>query len=178
MSDFQIAVEKTLANEGGYYHNPTTGEYAKFGITIWFLRSIGVLHGSGPAAASEIAFIQALPRERAVEIYRENFWNAGHFALLNNQQLANKCFDLGVNQGVYSAVKLLQQALNAIYPGAHYAEDGVLGPLTAAAANGADQANLYAALLDRAEARYRQIAAGDPIEADDLDGWLERLRKS
>lgn len=173
MSEFEPAVAKTLAAEGGFCHDPETGEYCNFGISVWFLRSVGILHGSGPASSGEIAFLQSMTQDYAISLYRTHFWNPLHATWLNNQQLANKVFDLAVNMGVYPAVKLLQQALNEVTLG-NYAVDGVLGPITGQACNIADISKLYPAYLRQAEARYRQIAQS-PELAHDLKGWLARL---
>lgn len=174
MADFDVAVAKTLANEGGFSINPTTGEVSNHGITVWFLRSVGILSGSGSATAYEIQYVRDLTVPAATNLYRQYFWNEG-FYNLDSQQLANKAFDLAVNMGVGSAVKLLQRALNEL--NADSCEvDGVLGKVTAAACNSADENVLYTAFISQADSMYRQIAK-NPSLAPDLQGWLNRLHK-
>ena len=42
--------------------------------------------------------------------YRENFWNKIGGDNLDNQDLANQCYDTAVNMGVGEALKLLGQS--------------------------------------------------------------------
>ena len=157
MALFGPAVQTTLENEGGFFHNQQTGEVVNFGITVWFLRSCGILQGSGAASLREIEFVRSMSRDYAIELYRRNFWAPCNFAALDAQILADKAFDLAVNMGKYAAVMLLQQALNDVTQGT-YKVDGVLGPKTAHGCNTTNEAKLYQAYLARAEARYRAIA--------------------
>lgn len=176
MADFNIAVAKTLANERGFFHNPTTGEVVNHGITLWFLRSVGIRKTSGQATPEDIQFVKDLRVGAATELYRQYFWTAGDISLLENQQLADKVFDLSVNNGLRTGCSMLQQALLKL--GTHIQVDGKIGPETATAANAADQEKLYSAYLGLAEARYRMVAERHPDLAVDLDGWLERLHKT
>lgn len=161
---FAAIVEKILANEGAaVFENVTTGEVSKYGISLKFLQSIR------PSVTK--LNVVGLTREGATRLYQQFFWLGPQIWRLDDDKLAFKVADLGVNMGPVSAIKLLQQALTG-----EVKVDGVLGPLTADVANNADQELLLARILDFAERRYRLIAK-NPAQAKFLNGWLARLEK-
>ncbi len=53
-------------------------------------------------------------------------------------------------------------------------EDGILGPKTRAAANGANAVTLLAALRAEAAGHYRLPEAGEPTFKRFIAGWLNR----
>jgi lysozyme family protein len=166
MADFQPAVTITLQNEGGFYHNPVTGEIVNHGITLTFVQS------SGYKPDADEAFIQNLSAAEASTIYQTYFWNRYSLGSINDQSLANKAFDLTVNMGP-AALKLLQSAVNCC--GGQCAEDGVLGPISFGQINALDPVALLAEFKTVAGQRYQQIAANNPQLTGDLNGWLARL---
>ena len=87
---------------------------------------------------------------------------------------AKRVFDFGVNAGAGTAVKTLQQALNAL--GGTLTADGGWGPVTLAAANSADPAALVQAFIRARVAHYEAIAAANPADAAYLKGWLKRAQ--
>lgn len=161
MADFEPAVTITLQHEGGFYHNPVTGEIVNHGITLKFVQS------SRYRPNADEAFIQNLTTAEASAIYQTYFWNANHIGSINDQNLANKVFDLTVNMGP-AALKLLQSAVNC-------AADGVLGPISIAQINARDPVELLAEYKQLAARRYTEIAQGNQELAGDLTGWLARL---
>ena len=154
-ANFDIAIEKTLAHEGGYVHDPKDpGGQTKFGISK---RAYPHLH------------ISTLTREQAIEIYRRDYWQAPGFDRIHSQKIAAKLFDLGVNMGTTTAVRLLQRAINRF--GNDLAVDGKLGPITATAVNDfMHEKALFTALIVEAGNRY--FAIDNPRF---LAGWLNRL---
>src|ERR1700685_2641927 len=173
MADFEPAVEQTLQNEGGFFHNPVTGEVVNHGVTLSFAS------GCGLCGASDQDFIQNLTPEQAMDIYKTHFWDPHNFGSINDQSLANKAFDLTVNMGPghaqhEGAVTLLQRATADC--GGNCDVDGILGPHSITCINALNAAQLLTAYRARAKARYEQIAQ-DPKLAGDLPGWLARLNK-
>jgi type VI secretion system secreted protein VgrG len=83
-----------------------------------------------------------------------------------SQVVASKVFDMGVNMGIGTAVKILQKALGV-------AVDGVFGSGTLAAVNAASDA-LLPAYKQALAAHYQSIVAAKPAEAKFLNGWLAR----
>ena len=160
--EFLTAVERVLANEGGYSSNPDDpGGATNFGISA----------RSHPGLA-----VAALTRDAAVEIYWRQWWLRLGFAQLPAAAAA-KTFDLAVNIGAGHAIECLQRALRAC--GLPVTEDGVIGAVTAAEAARADPAALMAALRSELAAHYRLVAAkanrGNRDNANKfLKGWLLR----
>ena len=169
MAKFLPAVTKTLAAEGGFFHNTKTGEVVNMGITLDLLRSLKVLNSSGPATNADIEFVQSLTQDEAKDIYELDFWNKMSLDQINDQDVANKIFDLGVNMGIVPASRILQAA-------AGVSQDGEIGPRTIAAANAMDPVALLGSIKAWAANRYRDIAAANPLLTGNLQGWLARLQ--
>ncbi len=79
--------------------------------------------------------------------------------------------NFAINMGVSSAVRLLQEALDAQ---THVAIDGTLGPATLGAVRGVDLKRLADDIDTAADARYRQIVQAHPSQRRFLKGWLAR----
>ncbi len=162
--EFLTAVERVLANEGGYSSNPADpGGATNFGIS---------------ARSHPGLDIAALTRDAAVEIYWREWWLRFGFARLPAAPAA-KTFDLAVNIGAGNAIQCLQRALRAC--GLAVIEDGVIGPATVAETARADPAALMSALRSELAAHYRLVAAkadpahrGNNEKNDFLKGWLIR----
>lgn len=168
MANFEPAVRLTLQNEGGFFHNPATGEVVNYGVTLQFASGCRLC---GP---SDQDFIKNLTQQQAVQIYRQHFWDPHNFGSINDQSVANKAFDLTVNMGSGTALRLLQCAVCDC--GGNCGIDGVLGSQSLAAINGLPANQLLTAYRARAKARYEEIAQ-DPKLAPNLPGWLARLAK-
>lgn len=172
MAEFQSAVNITLQHEGGFFHNPATGEIVNHGVTLKFVQ------GSGYKPNADETFIRNLSATEACRIYQTYFWDRYHIGSINDQNLANKVFDLTVNLGPGGAnhpgaLTLLQAAVNAC--GGACAMDGVLGPVSIGQINRLDPTKLEAQYKEAVAQRYSAIAAGNPKVAGNLTGWLARL---
>ncbi|WP_429885361.1 glycoside hydrolase family 108 protein [Geoalkalibacter halelectricus] len=154
---FERAISFTLQHEGGYVHDPADpGGETRFGISKRAYPDVDIKH---------------LTIEQARDIYRRDYWEAPRIALLRSAEIAARVFDLGVNCGPATAVRMLQRAVNLLQPLERVAEDGRLGPVTAAAVNAYGHPRaLLAALKFQAAAHY--IALNRPRF---LAGWLNRL---
>ncbi len=172
MADFEPALELTLQHEGGFFHNPVTGEVVNRGVTLKFVRDCGY------CTTADEAFIRALTLDQTRDIYRKYFWDRYNIGAINDQDLANKVFDLTVNMGPgggshEGALTLLQEAVND--SGGHLTVDGKIGPQSIAQINSLDPVQLLAAYRERAKERYQQIAAANTDLSGNLNGWLTRL---
>jgi lysozyme family protein len=108
MTNFEICIGRLLGNEGGYVNNPKDPG----GETNW-----GISKRSYPQED-----IKALTRERAMAIYKRDFWDKidlDHAPL----GIAEQLLDFAVNSGMPVAVCALQRAVGV-------AADGVIGPHT------------------------------------------------
>jgi lysozyme family protein len=159
---FQRAAERVLGDEGGYVDNPADpGGETKFGICKRDYPDLD---------------IAALTREQAISIYYRDWWQRYGYADLPGP-IAVKLLDLAVNIGPGHAGRCLQRALRAC--GRRMIDDGVVGPVTTAAARAANQVALLAALRSEAAGYYRTLAALDRGRGADgdrefLQGWLNR----
>ena len=172
MANFQPALQLTLVHEGGFFHNLVTGEIVNRGITLTFVKD------SGYSTTADMAFIQNLTLDQTAEIYQKFFWDKHNIGQINDQNLANKVFDLTVNMGSGTAahegaLTLLQRAVCDC--GGNCQIDGFMGPQSIAQVNALNAGQLLAAYRQRAEARYQAIAAANQLLAGNLGGWLNRL---
>lgn len=156
MAEFEKAIDKVLAHEGGYVNDPADpGGETNFGI-------------SKRRYPNED--ISALTPERARQLYRIDYWQ---YDAIESQAVATKVFDLAVNMGPLRAHKILQMALNRLGPGM-IEVDGVLGPQTLWAVNRTAECELLAAIRQRQKEFYLRLVHRDPGVAKFLPGWLKR----
>lgn len=109
--NFDIAFDRLMGNEGGYVNDPADPG----GETNW-----GISKRSYPNLD-----IRALTREDARRIYRTDFWQRGRMDDYDGA-VAFQVFDIAVNSGIETAVRMMQRA-------AGVADDGHVGPVTVAA---------------------------------------------
>jgi lysozyme family protein len=125
---FDSAVEFVLSHEGGLVndvHDP--GGLTRYGIS---------------QRAYPDLDIRNLTKDDAMQIYRTDYWDRCRCDELP-AGLAILLFDSAVNQGPTAAIRMLQQALRV-------SADGVIGPVTLAAAQGATKATICEYVARRA----------------------------
>jgi lysozyme family protein len=151
-SNFDIAIETVLANEGGLVEDKMDpGGLTNFGLSQ---RSYPKLD------------IRNLTREEAIEIYRRDWW---HYAGIIDQRVATKILDSCVNMGEHAAIFLLQEiVLQVIKP------DGIYGEVTEDAVNRLDPNALLTDYRAKLTAHYEAIAIANPTQAKFLKGWTAR----
>lgn len=116
MGDFYRCIDFIITEEGGYANHPADpGSETKYGIS---------------QRAYPHLEIAALTLDAAVSIYQRDYWHPIHGDTLPDG-LALLLFDSAVNQGVQTAIKLLQQALARSFT---VTVDGIIGPQTEHAA--------------------------------------------
>ncbi|WP_265499954.1 holin-associated N-acetylmuramidase [Paracoccus beibuensis] len=177
----QIARE-IVAREGGFVNDPDDpGGATNHGVTIGTMRTLGMdLNGDGRIDAADV---RALTRAQAERVFVEHYFRKPHLAELP-EALQPSIFDMYVNAGG-NAVKILQRLITRM--GFKAAEDGVVGPLTVAAARDAAEAaplhladaygiarrNYYYALADQrpASRKYARTRTGGK------GGWITRAEE-
>lgn len=117
-------------------------------------------------------FFSSMERVAALEvargIYDISYCQPLCISDIENQEIANKLLSLGVNCGVATAAKMLQEAL--VVEG-----DGHIGPLTLYKLDYAKPDVVLDDLRSEAEYHYRAIFNKDPNKYKDvLEGWLRR----
>ena len=136
LDHFYQAIERTMAFEGGWSDDPDDrGGQTTYGITegTWkSFRDRGVWKGAPlPIDVAQIT------REHAIWVYLHFYWDSIRLGDLQSGIIASRVFDCGVNCGTGRAVKLLQQAHNAIVPDGwgELKTDGIMGSITLRAVN-------------------------------------------
>ena len=118
LTTFDEIIDLTLEHEGGYVHDPSDlGGETNFGIAKRFYPDVD---------------IKNLTKEGAKEIYKKDYWDKNKIDDVSDN-LKHIYFDMCVNQGRRTAVKILQSAING--KGGKISVDGGFGPGTKAAVN-------------------------------------------
>lgn len=176
---FLEAIPKVLAHEGGFVDNVNDpGGATNFGISLRFLQStgdyeLGDIDNDGDIDYDDISQMKIID---AKLLYFEHFWKKYGYGQIENQQVANKIFDMSVNMGARQAHRLLQRAVNCVLGQRALTDDGLLGPKTSQGMQLALQQPfaLLTALRAQQEGFYRLLVAkNDKFEAF-LQGWLNR----
>ena len=155
LTKFDDIIEVVLHHEGGYVNDPKDpgGE-----------TNFGVAKRSHPDVD-----IKNLTKEGAIEIYKEHYWDRNKVESLS-EDLRHIYFDMCVNQGRGTAVRIIQRACNA--KGADLAIDGGFGPGTKGALE------TYKPSLDRVRCyrlkHYYDLVNKKPEQERFLYGWFKR----
>lgn len=164
---FDIAVTKTLANEGfssNILHDK--GGATKYGISKRFLEGVS----GGPVSSS---YVMGLTIKDAKDIYRDHFWNKPKICKIPNERIREIVFDQGVNRGPASAIKILQRAVVRM-TGKALAVDGLLGPKTFEVIASLDGDALRLSFMRECQISYARLAQQDPTQIKFLVGWIDR----
>ena len=157
MIDFDSAVAKLFALEGGYAERDSTAGSVNFGITERFLDRINY-----PVKPID------LTKEEAKGLYRVYFWGRLKLDNIRHEALAQLVFICAVNVGRVRATKLLQRV-------AGVRADGIVGPITLNAVNQCSEGLLLDLFRLQMEAFYRQLAKQRKYKKY-LKAWLARLK--
>lgn len=102
------------------------------------------------------------------EIYSGNYWEPECPGMPSGADYL--FFDFKVNAGAHRAAVILQEALGV-------APDGLIGPVTLAALDKADEADLIAKYSQAKRAFYERLAAEQAHDRKFLTGWLNRVSR-
>ncbi len=156
MADFNQAIGKTLAHEGGakFTDDPNDrGGATKYGIS---------------QRAYPDVDIRNLTEQQARDIYKRDYWDRIRGDEITSQAVAENIFDTAVNMGVRTASRLAQVALE-IEPA-----DGIIGSQSLKVINQADEALFIANFTIAKIARYAYICNRNKSQKKYLLGWLNR----
>lgn len=153
MRDFKDYSKVILAHEGGYIHDlDDPGGETNFGICK---RQYPYLD------------IKNLTKEKASEIYYKDYWLPMNLNLLPNDELKLHLFDVGVNAGIRTAIKLLQSMLIIT-------SDGVIGNDTVKAVSSYD-GDIVKDYMSVRKNYYQQLTVKNPKLLKFLKGWITRV---
>ncbi len=171
-----------VRREGGYVNDPDDpGGATNHGVTIGTMRQLGLdLNRDGRVDAADV---RALSPAQAAAIYVRHYFEAPKLNLLP-EPLHASVFDMQVNAGA-NAVKILQRLM--VIFGRRIRDDGVVGPVTAAAvaaameqapdhlvdAYGIARRNYYYRLADQRPPSRKYARARDGGKG----GWILRAEE-
>ena len=153
MKTFNEIIEKVLEHEGGYVNDPKDlGGETKYGITKRFYPEVD---------------IKNLTIKEAKEIYKRDYWDKNRIESVP-QELWHIFFDMCVNMGRRTAVKILQRAANS--KGRNIDVDGGLGPMTIKALKGVATERVRAYRVKY----YVDLVNKKPKQEKFYFGWFRR----
>jgi len=182
MSNYDNAVVKLLAHEGGYVNNPKdTGGRTNLGITQRVYETfIGkTLVGPktdapyGQTMSEAESTMRNMPRGNAVAIYKKEYWDRVLGDKIPQYAIAFTIFDQAVNRGVSSAVKQAQNILGINADGAM--GNDTLKSLLAKVSTPDGEKDFLNKYLAASANFYKMIVARDPSQSVFLVGWLKRV---
>ena len=150
---FNEIIEQVLEHEGGYVNDPNDlGGETKYGITKRFYPELN---------------IKELTEEKAKQIYKDDYWDKNRVESLP-QNLWHIFFDMCVNMGRRTAVKILQRAANS--KGRGIDVDGGMGPATLKALKGIETERVRAYRVKY----YSDLVTKKPEQEKFYYGWYRR----
>ena len=170
MSLFDKCLKIVLIHEGGYSDDPDDpGGTTNYGISLRFLKSVGLELGDvdddGDIDADDI---RKMDIASASKLYKKFFWDKMNLNLLSTDLLILHLFDMGVNAGNSTAIKILQRILNVTV-------DGVLWKETLGALLKADQNEVISKYIQARYAYYDAIVVKNPKLKKYIKGWYNRV---
>ena len=163
VAEWEKIYSKTLKFEGGYQNNPKDiGNWTGGKIGKGELK--GTKYGISAKSYPDLD-IKNITKDQALEIYRRDFWQALHLAAIDSNRIAWKTFDIAINCGPGTAVKILQKSVG-VEP------DGIIGNITLKAVNLSDQTQVLHNLVHWQQHHYLNIRNDD--NAEFFKGWMLR----
>jgi len=163
MANIFKALYYTLEFEGGFSNDPIDhGGATNYGITQATLNNYLKKYPSAKVPDR----VDKLSIKDVEEIYKDGYWK---FDGIEDQRVATKIFDMSVNFGLGSAVKLVQKIVKTD-------PDGSWGPLTQAKVNAQTPLPFLDELVTACIHRYEAIMEKDPTQEKYRKGWLKRAR--
>lgn len=168
MADFQKALAFTLVNEGGFVNNPNDpGGATNKGITISTLSDwLGI--------EASVDDVKNISNDVVSAIYGQNYWNPVAGDHLKSQAVATAIFDLGVNTGPTTSIRMAQ-ACASIISGQRISIDGLMGPGSIAAINTIiDEEEFIMAFASSTLNHYVDLIRKNASLKVFLNGWRNR----
>lgn len=164
MANFDIAVTKTILNEGGDKYTDYAfdkGGATKYGISLSFYKT---LPGKSSATYQDI---KNLSLDDAKSIYKKYFWDANKYGDIASQDDANKIFDMSVLIGAGSINRILQKSLGMDNKDI----DGIIGASTLGKIN---SKNIGCELTLGLVKHFVSICNKNKAQSVNLLGWINR----
>ena len=171
MDEFAIAMNFLKGHEGGYQcMRSDAGNWTGGKV------GAGILKGTNcgiSAAQYPDKDIKNLSDDEVSAIYFTDYWLRFHYGQLP-QPFDIKTFDMGVDMGPVTVIKILQAACNTC-AGSHVLDvDGIIGQHTHDVIFALDAKKLQLTFCDALSDHYTAIAEANENDEKFLDDWLTR----
>ena len=164
MAKFETYIPYLTNFEGGYVNDPLDrGGETNMGITLATFKNFCQATGR----VYKYEEFRNMPISLRNEIIKSMYWDFCKADLIVNQSVAMAIVDWYVNSGGV-AVKEVQNMLKL-----HI--DGIVGKMTLAAINGADQERLFKAIIVARMEFLHEICRITPTNNRFLKGWINRV---
>lgn len=179
MASFDEAIKFVLKNEGGFVDNKSDpGGATNYGISLRFLKSTGDYGDIDGDGDIDVDDIHLLDEESCKKIYKHEFWDRYGFSGINSNKLATKVFDIAINCGPSTAIRIVQKAINSIRQADKditlISVDGKMGKVTLESINALDSDPLLSAIVFFQKTYYRDLCERNGKLSVFLKGWLKR----
>jgi len=153
MANFNQAIVKVLASEGGYVNDPTDpGGETNFGIC---------------KRDNPTLDIKNLTKAQAIDWYKTNWWLKYNFDKITSDELSIWYFDKAINVGIVPMTKIIQHRIGAL-------DDGHLGPISLGMLNKWYTSQQLPNLKDDLWAYYESLMKNNPKLEKYRNGWHNR----
>lgn len=168
MADVMRFASVLFASEGGFVDDPDdAGGVTNMGVTLTTWRDVGHdIDGDGDIDAGDL---KLLSKDEVIrKVLKPHYWDRWQADRIRNQSVADILVDWVYNSGS-TGIRIPQRILGV-------KDDGIVGPVTINAVNGADQNALFRKILRARESYYRDLVIRKPSQSKFLKGWLNRLK--
>lgn len=163
MAEFNRYAKKLVEIEGGYVNHPEDkGGPTNLGVTLNTFRQYC---GQGKT----IKDLRNMSYGTWCEIMKDMYWDKCLADEIENQALAEIIVDWCVNSGTVGLRKV--QEIAGTKP------DGIAGPKTLDAINGANQKDLFDSIMAARNQFYVNIVKKNPTQRVFMNGWMNRLNQ-
>ncbi|RYZ96630.1 MAG: hypothetical protein EOO68_16480 [Moraxellaceae bacterium] len=156
MANFNDAIVKTLAKEGGAKFTDVPGD-----------RGGATKYGISQTAYPNVD-IRNLTEQQARDIYKRDYWDRVRGDDLTSQIIAENMFDTAVNMGVRTASRLVQTMLD-IKPA-----DGIIGSASLGVINQQKEHDFLMHFTLVKIGYYASLCNKDRTQSKFLLGWINR----
>jgi len=167
MRKFEEYLKVIFIHEGFKFtnHPNDPGKETKYGVTLKFIKMRSLdINNDGEINVKDI---MELTLEKASEIYLEYFWKPMNLEGIDNELLKLHLFDMGINAGTKTAIKILQEMLDTTI-------DGVIGNQTIAKINSYGD-RIVADYANARKMYYNKIINNNPRLKVFRKGWYNRV---
>lgn len=180
MAEFKKSIIYTLGYEGWdlITDDPSDkGGATRYGISLNFAQETDDLDTFDLNDDSQITKedIKLLTSDKALDIYKEYFWDIARLDDLSSDKKAFIFFDAIVNHGLKNATGLAQKTL--IDLGFKIKFDKIFGKNTFNALEQADEDEFVKIFLQKRKNFFQAIVNNNPSQNRFIKGWLNRIEK-